>query len=442
MSSRHLSFTKYIGTGFAFSIAFASFFGAGVDARAQDLNLQTQINITSPPPFTTTPPSTDIVSDNYVTWLSDVTWLSGAKKGSCSPVSSLEVLQFAARSMSPKKFAEESVSGRPMSEENKIEFLRKNPQELNKILKGLVAQGDNSKFKPFELKQSPIKFGCDAQPTTVKVSFPFNPTNETNILKKGNNGSPGESFGFGGNVLATTAGLRPLDLVALSAGEASARYIPNVSPNLDTVTGYLAYQYFLNARGIENGQWVPVDENNKNPPPANMITVNTVAFGLLNQTSYAPTFHTEKADFLTPQFTLSSQNIDLDDPSHLDCASFKAFCHYANLSLTVGQSFSDVLSQQNFNVAGSATLGWRMTSELTLALQAMATAKDYEDFVGGRRDLLLQVGPALTYVPTNNLFTFMLPVSYYKNYSTVSAAAWSGLVVTPTLTIAFTYPPN
>jgi hypothetical protein len=72
----------------------------------------------------------------------------------------------------------------------------------------------------------------------------------------------------------------------------------------------------------------------------------------------------------------------------------------------------------------------RTTGELQATTSPQLTA-------GGRRDLLLQAGPALT--NTNGNVSFQLPVTYFKNYSTVSTAAWSGLVVQPTLTISFTY---
>jgi hypothetical protein len=89
-----------------------------------------------------------------------------------------------------------------------------------------------------------------------------------------------------------------------------------------------------------------------------------------------------------------------------------------------------------------------MDKEWTVTLQGIATGKEYENFIGGRRDLQLQGGPVLSYAPITHFVitpaeyatvSFTLPVTYYRNFSTVSAAAWSGLVIQPTLTIAFNY---
>jgi hypothetical protein len=239
--------------------------------------------------------------------------------------------------------------------------------------------------------------------------------------------------------------------MALSAGEGSSRYNPFPASSNDTTTALIAYQYFLSAEGYVNGKMVPINDKTINPPAGTLITTNTVQFGVLNQSSYTPTFHNEKADIITPQVTFSSQNIRLGDPSAPICGSIqqqpngppvdnRSFCYFANVSLTVGESLSDVPKQENFNIAASVSPGWRIDDSLTLSLPTTVTARDYQQVVGGRRDLQVQVGPLLAYTPPSKLFTFTLPVSYYKNYSTLTAAAWSGFVIQPTLTISFSPP--
>jgi hypothetical protein len=440
MVARRAALPCYLGASFAIGTTIAASLGYSVGAQAQDLNLQTQLNIVSPSPLGATSPSNEATS----------------------PTSNAALGALSAKSMSLRRALETKTctTGSDQKDKQLIELLQKFPEKMTveeyqlrspKYLRFLSFS--RTRVTPFAIPPGNINFTCTTvQPTTIKVSFPLNPTYETDVLKTGNNSSPGESFGIGGNVLVTTGGLRPFDLVVLNAQEASARYTPFSSPNVDVINSFLAYQYFLGAVADENGRMVPIDEHN--PPPANianMITVDTLAFGVQNQTAFTPTFHQEKADFFTPQFTLSRQNTDLDDPNDRPCLNSSgkpAFCYYANLSLTVGESFSDVTTQQNANVAAAATLGWRPNGfDWNLSLQAMATAKDYEDVVGGRQDLLLQIGPVFTYAPkstnlTNNdatAFTFSLPVTYYKNYSTVSAAAWSGLIIMPTLTVAFSH---
>jgi hypothetical protein len=98
------------------------------------------------------------------------------------------------------------------------------------------------------------------------------------------------------------------------------------------------------------------------------------------------------------------------------------------------------------NVAGAATLGWRVdNTNWKVTIPIVATAKDYENVLGARRDVLFQVGPAATYSlppaqPGEPSFTFSLAATYNRNYSTLSTASWHGYVVQPTLTIAFQPP--
>ena len=86
---------------------------------------------------------------------------------------------------------------------------------------------------------------------------------------------------------------------------------------------------------------------------------------------------------------------------------------------------------------------WKVTLPIT------ATARAYEDVVGGRDDLLLQIGPALTYASQTYAdrsgdayaVQFSLSATYNRNFSTVAASAWRGYIVMPTLTLAFQPPP-
>jgi hypothetical protein len=423
-----------LGVGAAIAIGLATSLASSPPAQAQDLNLQTQLNIFSPP-------------------------LTVQPLGSIGQQSALSALKSCSSSASVARLKENSPW---------LDFLEENPDLtvddvaarsnlFRERLDKFQRQHRQPKFGPV-----PINLCYTVQPTQLKTTFPFNPTYETDVLKKGDNSSTGESAGFGGNFLLTTAGLRPFDLIAMGAGETSVRYTSPFfsSASFDSISSQLFYQAFLYGSGYvidqanqvtHVGDVLQYAEQHKTDSllSTGLITLDTVAFGVQNQTAFTPTFHTEKADLLTPQFTIARQNINLDGPDTVairNCAALTTgFCHYADLSLTVGQTFSDVLSQQNFNVAGSAAVGWRIDRYWKLAINTMATGKDYEDFVGGRQDLLLQAGPALTYSYTshdNMNFTFQLPVTYYKNYSTVSTAAWAGLIIQPTVSVAFSYTPT
>jgi hypothetical protein len=311
------------------------------------------------------------------------------------------------------------------------------------------------------LPPSPINF-CTTQgaprTATVKVSFPFNPTYESNVLKSNQNNSPGTSLGFGGAVQVTIPGIetRPLDVIGLSAQSQSVRYGQFPSKSFDAIITQAAYQFFIDAYGLgSDGKPFGVYYNTPKEqlPPTNMITVNTVAVGVQNQTVYLPLFRTETVDLFTPQITFNHLNMPLADrqcAARIPDPSKDGFCYYADISLTLGETLSDVPSQQNANVAVAVTPGWRIPdSDWRLTLPTTATARDYQNVAGGRQDVLLQVGPTLAYAPppfidisaiTSVLFT--LSATYNQNFSTISKDAWHGVIIMPTLTIAFQPPPN
>jgi hypothetical protein len=282
----------------------------------------------------------------------------------------------------------------------------------------------------------PIKFDGKPQQRRVKVSLPFNPTYETNVLKSNTSVVSDTSAGFGGNVQVILPGLRNFDLIAITAGSASARYTDTPAKSLDTFNFSAAYQYFIDAT---TGDGTPLDL--RKVPAPNLLTIDTLTFGFQNIAAYEPAFRTETADLLTPQVTLGRQNINLSG-SDKPCKTFAdpsnlGFCTYANLAANIGQTFSDQLIQQNANVAAAATIGWRIDgTDLAFELQAVATGKAYENFAGGRQDLLLQQGATLKYAPSK-FVNASLAVNYYEQYSSVSAAAWKGLIVQPTLSILF-----
>jgi hypothetical protein len=292
---------------------------------------------------------------------------------------------------------------------------------------------------------SGIKFCNQPQPTTVKFTFAVNPTYESNVLKTDNN-SPGTSWGFAGTLSATTAGARPFDIIALSASSASTRYsaFPTKSFDAFTVQGF--YQFFIDAYGCYNITWqcldITPDTIKTHPvmPFQNMITVDTIAIGVQNQATFVPTYRKEMADLLTPQVVFNRQNINLSGSS--SCVSTLqpgqySYCYYANLAAAIGQTFSDVAALENANFAVAGTVGKRFDhTDFVLAVTGTATGKTFENVVGGRQDLLLQIGTTLTYTPNENIQA-SLPVTYNQNYSTLATAAWHGIVIQPTLTIIF-----
>jgi hypothetical protein len=311
----------------------------------------------------------------------------------------------------------------------------------------------------------PISY-CAAK-ATIKVSAPFNPTDETNVLRSNLNNSPGTSWGYGATLqafLPVTTGSPPkgnFDVVGFSAQSQSVRYEQFPTKSFDSITTQAAYQHFLGASGYQSDRLghlvsVPVSPDTliKDIPPAGLITVDSAAFGFQNQTVYTTAFSKESVDLFTPQITLNHQNQDLSGSGTFCRAAIPdprkdGFCFYADFALTFGETLSDVASQKNANVAVSVTPGARVQlTDWKLTLPMTATGREYQDVVGGRRDTLLQIGPALTYSPSpfitpdggSYAVTFSLPLTYNQNYSTIPADAWHGVVIMPTLTVAFQPP--
>jgi hypothetical protein len=304
---------------------------------------------------------------------------------------------------------------------------------------------------------------CTTQPVALKLSAPVNPTDESNVLKSSQNNSPGTSWGYGGAAQLVLPALpngppngpSSYDVIGFSAQSQSVRYNQYPLRSLDSITLQGAYQYFLGARGYDTNHMYIDSITPGKPapgiPPNNLITVDSVAFGFQNQSAYTPGFHAETVDLFTPQVTFNRQNQDLSFDGDNCFTSVpdprkQGFCYYADLALTFGQTFSDVATQQNANVTASATPGWRIPGwDWKLTLPMTATARDYENILGGRRDILFQVGPALSYTsPTfydslGDVYvaSFSISATYNQNYSSIATDAWHGYIIMPMLTIAY-----
>lgn len=309
---------------------------------------------------------------------------------------------------------------------------------------------------------STVNYACHTkQPINVTLSLPLNPTWESNVLRNPANNSPGFSLGFGGAAMISTPGIegRPLDLVAYSVSSASARYPTFISKSLDSITEQAAYQIFLKGFYYPNGKQ-PLTEFDGNPqnipkelPATNLITFDTLSLGVQNQTAFLPGLRPETADLFTPQATFARSNASLFGPGDA-CKSgtpiagvdTSGFCHYLDWSMTAGQTLSDVPTQQNTNFAGSVTPGWRIRdTDWKVTLPTVVTSRFYNDVVGGRRDVLFQIGPALSYSkpPTGSdeaFISFSIAATYNQNFSTLATASWRGVIIQPTLTIAFIPP--
>jgi hypothetical protein len=428
--------TSYLVSGFAISIVLGAATG---EARAQvDPNLQSRINTFSPP-ITAVEIAPQAPPAGAFSLIEKTT---GTR---CPPKSRDEIAglleqspQFRAWSIS-RAVAQKKIAARDFN-------TAATSQVVHEAAQRCVNGGDKSLlscFKAAALPIQPVNWTCPVQPTTLKFTFVANPTYETNVLKSNQNIHSDTSLGLNGTGLFTTAGLRDYDIIAFIAQSASARYTNFPSKSLDTLTVQGLYQFFLDGH-TENGMSVkgalPSDTN------TNRITYDVLAIGFVNQTAFVPTFQMETANLFTPQATLARQNIGLTD---LGCTPLfngdptkPGYCYFANISVTAGQTFSDVATLQNANIALSGTVNKRFDhTDWVLSLAGMATAKSFEDVPGGRQDLLLQLGPQLAYTPSKCV-SLSVSVTYYRNYSSLATAAWDGFIVQPTFNVIFPVEPS
>src|SRR3984885_11212074 len=306
-----------------FVISVAAF-GSSNPARAQaDLNLQTRLQIFSPP-ITALQPSTAPAKNEI-----------RLKNGTCVSKNDPAV---------QRALTHHNVVHAPITVEHYVQH----PEELLEDLKDAVrAARGRRPGRENEFVAFPVfipGYACTtAQPTNLLVSFPFNPTYESNVLKSNTNSQSDTSQGFGGSILLTTAGLkdRPFDLIAVNVASVSARYSAFPSKSFDSLNGQAFYQIFLDAFHYdEKGNRAGVYPNARDiPSSSNVITTDTLSLGYQNQTAFTPGYRIETANLFTPQATLSRQNISLlgsDAANQCQATSGAGFCHYADLALTAG----------------------------------------------------------------------------------------------------------
>jgi hypothetical protein len=432
-------------------------------------NIQTQANILSPP-VTALPLGTNVMTSLISTSLPEARQAAQDKsvfaKGACQPTDEeIKKAAKAAKHATKGASALSSRDERELTDKEIANNLRMNPEFLTQFKTKFVAA-----------PQTPVWTAhCKGQPSSVKVTFQLNPTYETNALKAGSNSSSDGAFNGNGGFLAST-GLgpdRPFDLVYLNAQAATSRYFTYSTKSLDTLTEQAAYQYFIGGTYYDDKSrgTVPLTRDQIPSTSNRAVTFDTVSFGVLNQTTYVPTFRYMSANLLTPQITLARQNWNLDPggplclagsrpPTNPDSTSSSPvppnknpqtpanYCYYVDLALTVGQTFSEISTLENANVSASVTFGKRLAGkDWTVAVQAVVTPRYYQYVPGGRQDVLLQAGPVVTYSPApKKLFansnildsvSFSVAANYFQNYSTIAKNSWNGVIIQPTLTIAF-----
>lgn len=286
------------------------------------------------------------------------------------------------------------------------------------------------------IKPGPGGDAAPSQPTTVRFYFPSSPMYESNATKSNALGRSDASVSFGSGFQVTTQGFRNLDVIGFSGGMNLVRYARLADRSFDTLTGSAQYQLFLGAYNVDAKM---LDLTYGSNLPTGQVTFNTLTFGLQNSTTFSPIFRAETVSLTTPTLVYSWQNIPFN---HELCATrmnpkVASFCYFADLSVSLGHTLSDNRLLENTSLAVSAVLGDRIGgTDFVALLNATATGRTYDNVVGGRNDLTLQIGPKLQYTPLDKVST-SIAVTYNRNYSSLAAAAWHGWIIQSGFTISF-----
>src|SRR5580692_7081417 len=198
--------SNYLGVGLAIATSLAANLGSARQAQAQapnNLNLQTQLDIIMPPVSPQLPLPTQPGSNPFAGLDQTLVRLSTGAVF----VQTKALRSVALRIQPPAKNAAVLAGKKnvpPLS-----------AQEAKDIVEGCLSKSDSANCTEAQRRKFETELAFFAvnpnptvvtrQPQKVQISFPFNPSYETNTLKSlGNNNSPGESAGFGGNVVITT----------------------------------------------------------------------------------------------------------------------------------------------------------------------------------------------------------------------------------------------
>jgi len=259
--------------------------------------------------------------------------------------------------------------------------------------------------------------------TTFTVSVSPGLSYESNVFKTHLN-VHGDAVFSGGAGFALNVPVGKDDTFTLSAASVSARYPNFPELNFDAITAIANYRYVI-------GGFYPLQAAQSQDTKV----LDALDLRVTTSSSFEPLFSRETVTFVTPSMTVSRLNIPL---SNQLCGEKRdAFCYYADISGSLGYSFSDVLIQENANGNAAATLGWRMPeSRLTLALTGKIGGRHYTNFPGSRDDLTLSGGPSILWSLYPNV-TASFGVTYYEQYSTVDRARWNGVIAMSGLTAKF-----
>ena len=205
--------------------------------------------------------------------------------------------------------------------------------------------------------------------------------------------------------------------LGLALSSTYARYDEETSKDQDILLGEIAYARELSAVRLN--------------PDSGTVQKEAVGLKLVSRASYDPGYSGPGTRLYQPVLSWQLSNIPLG--SDLCGKSKKVNCYTATLSAEVSRTwFGSLGAQKNWGFKAGGTFNWNVRApDLTLAVFGSVTNTLYDDFPGGRDDVFFVAGSVLTWKPDGTKLALSAGANYYNNLSTVDAAEYSKYLLVP-----------
>jgi len=227
--------------------------------------------------------------------------------------------------------------------------------------------------------------------------------------------------GTNGNVLVLVPAGRAEDTVSFLLGPTSVRYATLNSSSFDAVNASVTYSRLLGRRQTMDGY-----------STGGTATTDILTLGLDGTSVYEPGFGAEQISIATPSVGWSRSNIGVGNRL-CGAKGSEAYCYFASVSLSLGESLADVSDQINSWAGAETTLGWRPpVKNLSVSATGGVQTAIFSDYPGGRQDLIFTGSGNLSWTPNENT-TLSAGVRFTQQLSSQSDLDWNGVNLLPQL---------
>ncbi len=221
------------------------------------------------------------------------------------------------------------------------------------------------------------------------------------------------------NVLMLVPAGREEDTVSFLLGATDTRYANLNSSSFDALNGSITYTRLLGRRQTAEGL-----------NTSGTATTDIFTLGLDGTSVYEPGFGAEEISIATPSIGWSRSNIGLGNGT-CGAKGNEAYCYYADVSVSLGESLADVQDQTNSWAEIDTTLGWRpAVKNLSVWATGSVQGAVYSDFPGGRQDLIFIGTGNVSWLAAPNI-TMSAGVKFTQQLSSQTDLDWNGFNLLP-----------